>query len=73
VFAQLYKDAGVPTKSFMGVPVFQAEGLTVTTQDMVRVCRQLLVWQVWVGCAAHCLFGMCVLMMLRVAAMQDPV
>lgn len=34
--AQLYKDAGVPTKNFVGVPVFQAEGLTVTTQDMVR-------------------------------------
>jgi hypothetical protein len=33
---QLYKEAGVPTKSFVGVPVFQAEGLTVTTQDMVR-------------------------------------
>jgi hypothetical protein len=33
---QLYKDAGVPTKNFVGVPVFQAEGLTVTTQDMVR-------------------------------------
>lgn len=33
---QLYKDAGVPTKQFIGVPVFQAEGLTVTTQEMVR-------------------------------------
>lgn len=41
---QLYKEAGVPTKSFVGVPVFQAEGLTVTTQDMVRkdgCCYQL--------------------------------
>jgi hypothetical protein len=44
---QLYKDAGVPTKSFMGVPVFQAEGLTVTTQDMVRICRQLHVQVAW--------------------------
>jgi hypothetical protein len=34
--AQLYKDAGVPTKQFIGVPVFQAEGLTVTTQELVR-------------------------------------
>ncbi|KAF6251689.1 Tic22-like family-domain-containing protein [Scenedesmus sp. NREL 46B-D3] len=34
---QLYKEAGVPTKSFVGVPVFQAEGLTVTTQDMQYV------------------------------------
>ncbi|WIA13520.1 hypothetical protein OEZ85_007093 [Tetradesmus obliquus] len=33
----LYKEAGVPTKSFVGVPVFQAEGLTVTTQDMQYV------------------------------------
>lgn len=32
---QLYNDAGVPTKQFIGVPVFQAEGLTVTTQEMV--------------------------------------
>lgn len=32
---QLYKDAGVPTRRFVGVPVFQAEGLTVTTQDTV--------------------------------------
>eukprot|EP00955_Chlamydomonas_euryale_P082864 363771-Chlamydomonas_euryale.AAC.12 len=32
---QLYSDAGVPTKQFIGVPVFQAEGLTVTTQEMV--------------------------------------
>ncbi|PNW73271.1 hypothetical protein CHLRE_14g625750v5 [Chlamydomonas reinhardtii] len=31
---QLYKDAGVPTRQFIGVPVFQAEGLTVTTRDM---------------------------------------
>lgn len=31
----LYQEAGVPTKSFVGVPVFQAEGLTVTTQDTV--------------------------------------
>eukprot|EP00882_Tetradesmus_deserticola_P019139 GHRQ01020587.1.p1 GENE.GHRQ01020587.1~~GHRQ01020587.1.p1 ORF type:complete len:506 (+),score=150.39 GHRQ01020587.1:56-1573(+) len=34
---QLYKEAGVPTKSFVGVPVFQAEGLTVTSQDMQYV------------------------------------
>jgi hypothetical protein len=33
---QLYKEAGVPTHTFIGVPVFQAEGLTVTTQEMVR-------------------------------------
>lgn len=33
---QLYQEASVPTSSFVGVPVFQAEGLTVTTQDMVR-------------------------------------
>jgi hypothetical protein len=38
---QLYKEAGVPTKSFVGVPVFQAEGLTVTTQDMVRTTLQI--------------------------------
>ena len=30
---ELYRDAGVPTSSFVGVPVFQAEGLTVTAQD----------------------------------------
>eukprot|EP00197_Chlamydomonas_leiostraca_P002727 CAMPEP_0202857754 /NCGR_PEP_ID=MMETSP1391-20130828/569_1 /ASSEMBLY_ACC=CAM_ASM_000867 /TAXON_ID=1034604 /ORGANISM="Chlamydomonas leiostraca, Strain SAG 11-49" /LENGTH=420 /DNA_ID=CAMNT_0049536597 /DNA_START=6 /DNA_END=1268 /DNA_ORIENTATION=+ len=29
----LYREAGVPTRSFVGVPVFQAEGLTVTTQE----------------------------------------
>lgn len=34
---QLYNDAGVPTKQFIGVPVFQAEGLTVTTQEMQYV------------------------------------
>ncbi|KXZ49113.1 hypothetical protein GPECTOR_23g43 [Gonium pectorale] len=34
---QLYKDAGVPTRQFVGVPVFQAEGLTVTTRDMQYV------------------------------------
>lgn len=33
---ELYKEAGLPTRSFVGVPVFQAEGLTVTTQEMVR-------------------------------------
>eukprot|EP00199_Chlamydomonas_sp_CCMP681_P002435 CAMPEP_0119108404 /NCGR_PEP_ID=MMETSP1180-20130426/14195_1 /TAXON_ID=3052 ORGANISM="Chlamydomonas cf sp, Strain CCMP681" /NCGR_SAMPLE_ID=MMETSP1180 /ASSEMBLY_ACC=CAM_ASM_000741 /LENGTH=385 /DNA_ID=CAMNT_0007094011 /DNA_START=122 /DNA_END=1279 /DNA_ORIENTATION=- len=33
----LYREAGVPTRSFQGVPVFQAEGLTVTTQDMQYV------------------------------------
>ena len=32
---QLYKEAGVPTRTFIGVPVFQAEGLTVTAQEMV--------------------------------------
>ena len=32
---ELYREAGVPTRSFVGVPVFQAEGLTVTTQEMV--------------------------------------
>lgn len=31
----LYREAGVATRSFQGVPVFQAEGLTVTTQDQV--------------------------------------
>ena len=30
---ELYREAGVPGSSFVGVPVFQAEGLTVTTQD----------------------------------------
>lgn len=30
---KLYGDAGVPTQQFVGVPVFQAEGLTVTAQD----------------------------------------
>lgn len=35
---ELYKEAGVPTRSFVGVPVFQAEGLTVTTQEMVKGC-----------------------------------
>eukprot|EP00877_Chromochloris_zofingiensis_P003762 jgi/Chrzof1/13387/Cz07g31050.t1_TIC22[v5.2] len=34
---QLYQEAGVPTKNFIGVPVFQAEGLTVTTQEMQYV------------------------------------
>uniref|UniRef100_A0A7S3VHL0 Tic22-like family protein n=1 Tax=Dunaliella tertiolecta TaxID=3047 RepID=A0A7S3VHL0_DUNTE len=34
---ELYKEAGVPTRSFVGVPVFQAEGLTVTTQEMQYV------------------------------------
>jgi hypothetical protein len=39
---QLYNDAGVPTKQFVGVPVFQAEGLTVTTQEMVcQMCHTL--------------------------------
>ena len=33
---QLYGDAGVPTRQFVGVPVFQAEGLTVTTHETVR-------------------------------------
>jgi hypothetical protein len=37
--AQLYKEAGVPSDVFIGVPVFQAEGLTVTTQDMVGDIR----------------------------------
>lgn len=30
---KLYGDAGAPTAQFVGVPVFQAEGLTVTAQD----------------------------------------
>ncbi|KAG1668464.1 hypothetical protein FOA52_005237 [Chlamydomonas sp. UWO 241] len=34
---ELYTEAGVPTKQFVGVPVFQAEGLTVTTQEMQYV------------------------------------
>lgn len=34
---QLYKDAGVPISHFTGVPVFQAEGLTVTTQQQTYV------------------------------------
>lgn len=34
---EMYKDAGVPTRQFVGVPVFQAEGLTVTTRDMQYV------------------------------------
>ncbi|GIL57186.1 hypothetical protein Vafri_12485 [Volvox africanus] len=34
---ELYKAAGVPTRQFIGVPVFQAEGLTVTTRDMQYV------------------------------------
>ena len=42
---QLYKDAGVPTRQFIGVPVFQAEGLTVTTRDMVGRGE----WVGWVG------------------------
>jgi hypothetical protein len=29
---QLYKDAGVPSSGFTGVPVFQAQGLTVKTE-----------------------------------------
>eukprot|EP00798_Chlamydomonas_sp_ICE-L_P003933 gene3933-14010_t len=33
----LYHAAGVPTNKFIGVPVFQAEGLTVTTQEMQYV------------------------------------
>lgn len=37
---ELYKEAGVPTRSFVGVPVFQAEGLTVTTQEMVGGARR---------------------------------
>ncbi len=35
----LYREAGVPTRSFTGVPVFQAEGLTVTAQDTVSKAR----------------------------------
>lgn len=34
---QLYKDAGVSMTHFTGVPVFQAEGLTVTTQQQTYV------------------------------------
>jgi len=30
---ELYAAAGVPTRQFVGVPVFQAEGLTVTASD----------------------------------------
>lgn len=30
---QIYSEAGVPTRQFIGVPVFQAEGLTVTAQE----------------------------------------
>ncbi len=30
--AQMYKEAGVPSTSFTGVPVFQAQGLTVKTE-----------------------------------------
>lgn len=33
---ELYRGAGVPGATFVGVPVFQAEGLTVTTQETVR-------------------------------------
>ncbi len=37
----------MPTRQFVGVPVFQAEGLTVTTRDMVgggcRVCGSVCV------------------------------
>ncbi|KAL6758237.1 22 kDa translocon at the inner membrane of chloroplasts [Haematococcus lacustris] len=33
----LYQSAGLPTRSFTGVPVFQAEGLTVTTQEVSYV------------------------------------
>ena len=29
---QMYKEAGVPSTSFTGVPVFQAQGLTVKTE-----------------------------------------
>lgn len=32
VYAQMYKEAGVPSTSFTGVPVFQAQGLTVKTE-----------------------------------------
>ena len=31
--AQLYKEAGVPGRTFTGVPVFQAQGLTVKTEN----------------------------------------
>jgi hypothetical protein len=31
--SQLYKDAGIAVNSFKGVPVFQAEGLTVKTEQ----------------------------------------
>ena len=30
---QLYKEAGVPGRTFTGVPVFQAQGLTVKTEN----------------------------------------
>lgn len=32
IVLQLYKDAGLAVNSFKGVPVFQAEGLTVKTE-----------------------------------------
>lgn len=51
---QLYKDAGVPTKNFIGVPVFQAEGLTVTTQDMVSLGHMAAQHAVcWLGGCMH--------------------
>ncbi len=30
---QLYREAGVPGKAFTGVPIFQAQGLTVKTEN----------------------------------------
>lgn len=33
---ELYSQAGVPISSFSGIPVFQAEGLTVSTDSSVR-------------------------------------
>ncbi len=30
---QLYKEAGVPGSTFTGVPIFQAQGLTVKTEN----------------------------------------
>lgn len=59
---QLYKEAGVPTKNFIGVPVFQAEGLTVTTQDMVRGALRLRRVSLWQEC--WCVFVSAVAEML---------
>jgi hypothetical protein len=41
--SSFYKEAGVPANNFVVVPVFQAEGLTVTTHDMVRPVSDVIV------------------------------